>query len=466
MSFRKMCAILVGLSIATLALVAEQPSAAQFKAADAARLAYEKSAQAAADAVMDDGFMSTAELAQAKAAAMEAGDADLMSAWQAALRDLQGTVWTVEPASVTLSLGSWDRDQKQWSLTATSQYKGLPAKLQQTWNIANEADPKAVYDQVNAQVKAKALAGRINYRVVWQGGSQWRAELASLEVLAKNPDGSEVALASFEVNPMVGRYDFAATSPDKVSKASFLDLVAVAGGTFTMGSPTGQADREKDEVQHKVTVTGFRMGKTELTQAQYEAVMGSNPSNFTDGAEAAQRPVEQVSWYDAVAFCNTLSAMEGLSPAYGIKGTTVSLLPKATGYRLPTEAEWEYAARGGAKAEGTVYAGSASLAEVAWYADNSGGTSHPVGQLKANALGLLDMSGNVWEWCYDWYGDYPTKAGVDPTGAASGSQRVIRGGSWDSNASYCSVSDRYYFVPGGRYKNIGFRVLCPSSAQQ
>ncbi|MEI6389424.1 MAG: formylglycine-generating enzyme family protein [Spirochaetota bacterium] len=189
--------------------------------------------------------------------------------------------------------------------------------------------------------------------------------------------------------------------------------------------------------------------------------MGSNPSYFPDGAGAAQRPVENISWYDAVAFCNKLSAMEALSPAYAIQGTTVRLVPKAKGYRLPTEAEWEYAARGGAKAEGTVYAGSASLAEVAWYTDNSGDTSHPVGQLKANALGFLDMSGNVWEWCYDWYGDYPTKAGVDPVGPSTGSSRVNRGGGWGRDASGCAVSYRDHSTPYYRGNSLGFRVLAP-----
>ncbi|MEI6385263.1 MAG: formylglycine-generating enzyme family protein [Spirochaetota bacterium] len=442
MRFRTIVSLFIGLSVAAAALVADQPSAAQFTTAEEARLASGKPAQAKAT---------------------ETGEADLKAAWDAARSELEDGVWTVEAAGFSLSLGDWDRNKKQWDLIVVGQYMGFPVNLQFIWNIAQTYDPKRVYDQVNAFVKAKALGCRIIYHVSWQGGSQWRAEQASLEVVGKNEDGSEMTLESFLIDPMVGHYDFAATSPDEVSKVSFIDLVAVTGGSFTMGSPMIQAGRRDNEVEHAVTVSGFRIGKTEITQVQYQAVMGRNPSYFSRLDNAPRHPVEQVSWYDALAFCNKLSAMEGLSPAYEYKGMKISHVATATGYRLPTEAEWEYAARGGAMADGTLYAGSVSLGEAAWFYGNSDQWTHPFGQLKANGLGLVDMSGNIWEWCYDWYGDYPTKAGVDPVGGTSGPYRVLRGGSWGSAADYCTVSNRNYNYPNYRHYYVGFRVVAPAS---
>ena len=208
-------------------------------------------------------------------------------------------------------------------------------------------------------------------------------------------------------------------------------MVFVPGGTFTMGSPSNEAGRSNDEVQHRVSLSGFYIGATEVTQAQYKAVMGSNPSTF----KGDDLPVESISWYDAVAYCNKLSEKEGLSKVYSINGTKVTANWGAKGYRLPTEAEWEFAAKGGAAsvslAVDAVYAGSANINDVAWYSGNSGDQTHPVGQKAPNALGLYDMAGNVWEWCWDLYGSYSSGSQSDPAGASSGeASRVRRGGSW------------------------------------
>lgn len=233
------------------------------------------------------------------------------------------------------------------------------------------------------------------------------------------------------------------------------DMVAVSGGSFKMGSA-------RDGPIHTVTVSGFKMSRTEVTQAQYEAITGKNPSYFKSKADyAPNRPVEQVSWYEAVAFCNLLSSKEGLTPAYTIAGTTVTLNQKATGYRLPTEAEWEYAARGGGKPDGTTYSGSNDIDTVAWYENNSDNGTHAVAMKAANSLGLFDMSGNVWEWCWDWYGAYSATAQTNPLGAASGTGRLVRGGGWRGDPSGCAVAYRGVDRPNAQYIVIGFRVVRP-----
>ena len=454
--FRIGTALLVGMAwLAVAPLAAEQASATALKAADAARVAYEKSGAVAAAAVEDDGFMSSAELAQKKAEAQAAGDPEKKASWESAWQELEAGSWTLEPAQVTVTLGAWDRDKKQWPLAIASLAKSFPVATQMLWNIASEADPKAAYDAVNAQAKAKTLVGRLNYHLVWQGGSTWRQLPDALVVLGKDADGAEVELGQLQVDQLFNRWDVDATNPAKVAKAGLIDLVTVAGGGFKMG------DSGEDGPIHAVTVSGFKMGRTEVTQAQYQAITGKNPSGFAEDATAPQRPVEKVSWDDAVAFCNQLSAKEGLSPAYATKGGTVTLIPKASGYRLPTEAEWEYAARGGTKPDGTTYAGSEEIATVAWYSDNGDRTTHPVATKAANGLGLYDMSGNVWDWCWDWYADYGSAAQTNPTGAAWGTYRVRRGGSWGGDASGCAVSYRGIGNPIFQYINFGFRVVRP-----
>ncbi|MDJ1178207.1 SUMF1/EgtB/PvdO family nonheme iron enzyme [Roseofilum sp. BLCC_M91] len=220
-----------------------------------------------------------------------------------------------------------------------------------------------------------------------------------------------------------------------------LELVYVEGGTFQMGST--QYDDETPV--HAVTVPEFRMGKYPITQAQYEAVMGTNPSHF----KGENRPVEQVSWHDAQAFCQKLSEL--------IKQPV----------RLPSEAEWEYAARGGNRSQGYEYAGSNNLDEVGWYGGNSGSETHDVGKKKANELGIYDMSGNVWEWCADeWHSNYtgaPNDGSIWSNSDERNQQknRLLRGGSWLSNSDNCRSRSRGSNAAGNRLRNYGFRVVCP-----
>jgi formylglycine-generating enzyme required for sulfatase activity len=230
-------------------------------------------------------------------------------------------------------------------------------------------------------------------------------------------------------------------------------LVRVEGGTFQMGSNDGDGN---EEPVHTVTVKSFYMGKYEVTQKEWTAVMGGNPSNF----KGNNLPVECVSWYDAIEYCNRLSVKEKLTPAYTINGTNVTWNRNANGYRLPTEAEWEYAARGGNGSPGNyTFAGSNNVDEVAWYDENSARSTQEAGAKKPNGLGLYDMSGNVWEWCWDWYGDYASGAQTDPTGASSGSILVPRGGGLSSPAQYVRSASRGNGSPSLRSGALGFHIV-------
>ena len=217
-----------------------------------------------------------------------------------------------------------------------------------------------------------------------------------------------------------------------------MEFVGVPAGSFVMGSPEDEEGRSSDERQREVRISqGFWMGKYEVTQGEWEAVMGTNPSGFPECG--ARCPVEQVSWDDVQEFIRRLNERESASGYV---------------YRLPTEAEWEYAARAG-----TTGARHGELDEVAWYSDNSGPTTHPVGEKQANAWGLHDTLGNVWEFVADWYGEYPAGAVTDPQGPDTGSGRVIRGGSWGGGAGYVRSAVRFSRSPGHRDGFIGFRLV-------
>jgi formylglycine-generating enzyme len=232
-----------------------------------------------------------------------------------------------------------------------------------------------------------------------------------------------------------------------------IPLTYVEGGTYEMGSN----DWDWTKPIHTVTVDSFYIGTYEVTQDIYEQVMGNNPSKW----EGSRLPVEQVTWHDAIAFANALSRRDGLEEVYTINGQNVTCDWTKQGYRLPTEAEWEYAARGGQESQGYTYAGSNTVGDVAWYRDNSSSKTHEVGGKKANELDLYDMSGNVWEWCWDWYGGYSAGAQTNPTGPSSGSGRVFRGGSWFHYATHVRSANRFYNTPSDRYYAIGFRLVLP-----
>lgn len=219
------------------------------------------------------------------------------------------------------------------------------------------------------------------------------------------------------------------------------NMVAVEGGEFLMGAgPDDAEELNNKRSQTHVRVDGFQISRYPLTQAQWAAVTGSNPSYF-NGCDNC--PVETVSWNDVQEFIHALN------------------LQTSRTYRLPTEAEWEYAARGGNLSKGSTYAGSNELNEVGWYHANSGDKTHPVGQMQPNELGLYDMTGNVYEWCLDWYGEYPFTAQTNPQGPGEGTYRLLRGGSWGSDAKLCRVWDRRSTHPGKRSAYSGFRLVLP-----
>ena len=217
-----------------------------------------------------------------------------------------------------------------------------------------------------------------------------------------------------------------------------IEMVKVEAGTFMMGATSEMKDPYDDEKPvHQVTLTNdYYMGKYEVPQALWEAVMGSNPSEY----KGDNLPVEMVSWNDCQEFISKLNSLTGRK------------------FRLPTEAEWEYAARGGKKSRGYQYSGNSNISDVAWYDGNRGSKPHPVGTKQANELGIYDMSGNVYEWCSDWYGSYSSSSQTNPTGADSGSGRVCRGGGWCNYAGCCRLSFRLGNSPGSLLINLGLRL--------
>ena len=313
-------------------------------------------------------------------------------------------------------------------------------ELQYKFTIEVSFDGDSYYEDVEEASTAEEISKRIAVVLVLDCSTSMGDAFAPMKAAAvdfiKTMEKMEVDDSEPNIpdpNPNTG-----GTQTFTVNGVSFT-MVGVEGGTFTMGatSEQGTSDPYDDEYPtHSVTLSNFAIGETEVTQELWQAVMGSNPSYF----KGSNKPVEYVSWNECQTFISRLNSLTGKN------------------FRLPTEAEWEYAARGGNKSRGYKYAGSNTLSDVAWYSDNSSSTTHDVKGKQPNELGLYDMSGNVFEWCQDWFGTYSSSAQTNPTGPASGSSRVFRGGSWDGTAGGCRVSFRNDYTPTFYNSNLGLRL--------
>ena len=352
----------------------------------------------------------------------------------------RGSGYTSEPAVSLIGGGgsgasakailSGDKVALTMVLTAGSGYTAAPM-------VVVEAPPKALGVRLELVPKLTVEGPA--------GSNAWVESAASLSgpwTMWTNVVVGAEGTVLVDLSPRsVARFYRALAEQPPVGPTGFVWIVP---GTFVMGSPESEADRYIDEAQHTVTLTqGFWMSDHETTQAEYQLVMGSNPSNL----KGESLPVDQVSWDDAVAYCQKLTERE----------RAAGRITAQQAYRLPTEAEWEYAARAG-----TTGARYGELEAIAWWPGNSGKLTHAVKQKIANAWGLHDMMGNVWEWCSDWYGDYPTGSVTDPKGSSSGANRVYRGGSWSGDARFVRSAFRYGFGPGERFYLLCFRPVLSS----
>ena len=371
------------------------------------------------------------------------------------------TETTAQWSTVLVTTGATDKDNGRKNMSVIkaiadwqSKYPAFNycANIGEGWYIPALNELKAIYDQkdtINATLSANnmEILGSIDgllwsscecsygssYCLDFAYGGQVTGDKSSINtvraIVELDADGNPIAVPEPEPEP----------GPNVELNVAGFDMVYVKGGTFTMGATAEQGDDalDREKPAHPVTVADFYIGKYEVTQAQWRAVMGSNPSNFTGD----NNPVERVSWDDIQEFITKLNAQTGKR------------------FRLPTEAEWEYAARGGSQSKGYKYSGSDNIDEVAWCYDSSSNTTHPVGQKTPNELGIYDMTGNVCEWCQDWYGSYSSSSQTNPTGPSSGSYRVLRGGSWYINARYCRVSNRFNYTPDSRFIDGGFRLV-------
>ena len=287
------------------------------------------------------------------------------------------------------------------------------------------------YDSEEGTVKLKASTPSNLQITLSKEATATQQNTVSQPTVAQQPIVGQQPVAQ---TPVTNSENISIPVKDGIS----IDMVRVEAGTFTMGATPEMKDPFLwEKPAHQVTLTNdYYIGKYEVTQALWKAVMGKNPSNF----KGDNLPVEQVSWDDCQEFINKLNKITGKK------------------FRLPTEAEWEYAARGGKKSRGYQYSGSNNLSDVAWYKDNSDSRIHTVGSKQANELGIYDMSGNVWEWCQDRWGYYSSSSQTNPIGANSGSDRVRRGGYWGEYDD-CRLSCRFSTAPSSRFMNLGLRLI-------
>lgn len=390
-------------------------------------------------------------------------------------------IWTA-----TEALATADAYYEFWQ-----NYPYSPHAEEALWRYAQQLNTAAAYDDYLDEYpdgyyaeKAHDLLAASADREAWEYARRLGTLPAIREYLRRYPQGHYKAEAEAEKNKQKTAYVYAPQPEEKIilpdpPKLIVPDgLVLVEGGTFQMGSN----DYDSEKPIHEVKLDSFYIGKYPVTFEEYDAFCAATKRD-KPGDERwgrARRPVINVNWYDAVDYCNWLSAQQNLQQVYTINGNNVGINWRANGYRLPTEAEWEYAARGGNKSKNNYkYAGSNDLNKVGWYWENSGDKrlsgewkfekltanncqTHPVGEKDENELGIYDMSGNVWEWCWDWYDEkyyeqFKNRAAENPKGPGKGDTRVVRGGSWLDSVSDCRTTDRDRDDPDLRSSSLGFR---------
>ncbi|MDR0562256.1 MAG: SUMF1/EgtB/PvdO family nonheme iron enzyme [Spirochaetaceae bacterium] len=318
---------------------------------------------------------------------------------------------------------------------------------------------------IAAELERNARAG--NPRAQYELGRLYESQGNYNEALRWFQEAAKQDVGSYEQSLNEDLAPLPAKEKPKTSSDAF---IRIKGGDFMMGSPASEANRREDEQQHSVKLNAFFIGKFPVTQEEYEIVMGLNPSNF----QGSRLPVEKISWYDAIEYCNKRSLLEGLTPAYDINKSRydinntndfdknkwlVTPIEGATGYRLPTEAEWEYACRAGTKTP--YHTGDVISPAQANYNDKSGTPklcTVKVGSYPHNAWGLYEMHGNIYEWCWDWYSAFSGASSAAPLGSISGTQRVLRGGSWNKSFEYLRSAARICSTPSLRSSEFGIRL--------
>lgn len=400
---------------------------------------------------------------------------------------LNGKVWLVARANRTL--GKDKEESYLWILPweRPASVSGAPLLLSNDCNVDELDELYATLARANGGETSLQAERQQSAEPNWVASLQLAREKVQTlvaEAIAKDKQKAEQEAIAAQVK-LAQEALAAKEAMHKRAAQSAQTLARIPAGSFSMGDSFGEGASTERPVR-QVTVSAFYFGKTEVTKQQWDEVKdwaaGHGYTDMSAGeGKAANHPVTGVNWWDAVKWCNARSELEGLVPCYAVGGSPMRVGTKvpevnwlAKGYRLPTEAEWERAARGGLSGKRFPWGDTISHSQANYYSISSyaydasptrgnhpsyGGGTSPVGSFTANAYGLQDMAGNVWEWCWDWYGTYASGAQSDPRGEASGSARVLRSGGWSGNARDCRAADRYGYDPGGQGRYLGFRVL-------